>query len=237
MFSHLPLIRLGTLYGGWWLPKRFLLKSPNKCVCIGAGEDISYDLVLSAFSDQVYIIDPTQKALDHWITTLSLLSQSKSALTKPDFFDYLTCPFRLDRISFISAGVHGCTGKIDFYPPENPNHSSYSTENLQNTDSPIKLHVLSPLSLAIAIGTLNPDILKLDIEGAELPFLQAMFKTQMRPVILQVEFDSFLISPQATYCMIDTIFHAGYHLIHRENRNFCFMNFSLEQSINSSIII
>jgi len=215
--------RLGTKYGGWHVPKRLLLSAPNIAVCVGAGEDLSYDLILSAFCNSVYIIDPTPKALSHWTNTLLSLSANQPFYSKPDMFNYQDYPYRLQNIHYLAVGVHDSTGSKDFYPPSNPEHASYSIDNIQNTNSPVKLPVIDPISLSRIIGTCKPDILKLDIEGAEVPFINKMLLTPVRPRLLQVEFDSLLIADNSVSITVANLISTGYNLIVRENRNFCFL--------------
>ena len=217
------MLRLGTPYGGWCVPKNFLLSAPKIAICVGAGEDISYDLILSAFCESVHIFDPTPKALSHWTDVILDLSRNLPSYSKPDMHNYQLYPFRLENIHFHALGVHGCTGYLDFYPPSNPEHASFSTENLQNTISPIRLPVIDPLSLSFITGTRKPDILKLDIEGAEVSFINAMLSSSYRPRLLQVEFDSLLKDKGSANIIISDLISNGYKLISQEHRNLCFL--------------
>ncbi|HML19507.1 MAG TPA: hypothetical protein PKD74_02920, partial [Candidatus Dependentiae bacterium] len=42
--SNTP-IRLGSKYGGWVIPDKYITET-SLCYCVGAGEDISFDLEL-----------------------------------------------------------------------------------------------------------------------------------------------------------------------------------------------
>ena len=53
------LVRLGTDYGGWWVP-RDLLGPESVCFCAGVGTDVSFDVALiETFGCTVLGIDPT----------------------------------------------------------------------------------------------------------------------------------------------------------------------------------
>jgi len=217
------LIRLGTPYGGWHIPLSFLLDSPKIAICVGAGEDISYDLILSGFYEAVFILDPTPRACEHWSSVIHCLLENRSSYSKPDNYDYSTIHYRLNNLHFHPLGLYSYNGTLNFFPPANCEHSSFSTENLQNTTNPILLPVIDALALSVLIGSNKPDILKLDIEGAEIPFIKFMLTTCFRPRLLQIEFDSFLISISTAEETIMDLVKFGYKLIHRENRNFLFL--------------
>ena len=56
--------RFGTEYGGFYYPENLYGLDSNN-ILVGAGEDISHDIVLAALDSKVYIIDPTPKAIEH----------------------------------------------------------------------------------------------------------------------------------------------------------------------------
>lgn len=60
--SHVSLVRLGSDYGGWWLP-RDAVTSGAVAYCAGAGEDISFDLALHEAGVRVTTFDPTPRAI------------------------------------------------------------------------------------------------------------------------------------------------------------------------------
>ena len=57
----------GTNYGGFYYPKNLDgLNESSIIYCIGAGEDISHDImVANRLKSNVYIIDPTPRAIKH----------------------------------------------------------------------------------------------------------------------------------------------------------------------------
>jgi len=217
------LIRLGSQYGGWYTPKDLLISGIRTAVCVGAGEDISYDLILSSFSEKVFIFDPTPKACIHVGKAIANLAAGHPVASKPDQFSYNDIHSDVRKISFMPIGVHEKTDVIKFYPPPQPDYASYSTENIQNTLNPVDLPVVCPNDLAKMINDYSPDILKLDIEGAELPFLNSMISSRLRPALIQVELD-FLIQAhiQEAKRLINSLEGIGYRHIHQENRNSVF---------------
>jgi hypothetical protein len=67
LFPPNALIRLGSGYGGWLLPKDAILNKDSVCYLTGAGEDISFDCALvEQFGVQARIVDPTPRAIAHF---------------------------------------------------------------------------------------------------------------------------------------------------------------------------
>ena len=59
--------KLGTNYGGWHIPKAIGLDRDSVVYSAGAGEDISFDLILSHKYDcNIVILDPTVRAVKHY---------------------------------------------------------------------------------------------------------------------------------------------------------------------------
>jgi len=59
--------KLGTNYGGWYIPKKVKLNKNSIIYSAGVGEDISFDVkLISKYDCNIYLIDPTQKALKHY---------------------------------------------------------------------------------------------------------------------------------------------------------------------------
>lgn len=65
MESNLTLF--GTNYGGFYYPEDLPYLNENSVIyCIGAGEDITHDVILShRLKCPVHIIDPTPRAIEH----------------------------------------------------------------------------------------------------------------------------------------------------------------------------
>ena len=56
------MIKLGTNYGGWYIPEDIKLDSESIIYSGGVGEDISFDLLLSdKYDSNIVLIDPTNK--------------------------------------------------------------------------------------------------------------------------------------------------------------------------------
>jgi len=68
--AHEDLVRLGSRYGGWWVPKSVLTPAAV-AYCAGAGEDITFDLALLEHGLRVTTFDPTPRAVSY-VTSLGI---------------------------------------------------------------------------------------------------------------------------------------------------------------------
>lgn len=104
------LVRIGSEYGGWWIPKD--LAAPGTVAyCAGAGEDITFDLALVERGCQVTTFDPTPRAIAH---------VEANAPSGNDF-------------RFVPVGWWNEDTILRFYAPRIPQHVSHSAVNLQGT--------------------------------------------------------------------------------------------------------
>lgn len=215
----------GTKYGGWWLPDNFV---PRLVVSAGVGEDISFDLAIQAkFGCTIELVDPTERAITHW-EEVKYYYNNKTPFTGSIQPDYLAClPPNpdLSKIHMNPVGLWSEEGTLKFYKQENPSYVSQSlVPNLFGTDyTMVPVKRLS--TLLEEKGITEIDILKLDIEGAEMQVLETMLEDGIRPKILCVEFDYYLkggdISGE-TKELIKKLFKAGYKMRYNANWNIIF---------------
>jgi hypothetical protein len=55
------MIRLGSYYGGWWVPS--IDPTRGAAFCVGAGTDVTFDLELLRLGYRVYTVDPTPESV------------------------------------------------------------------------------------------------------------------------------------------------------------------------------
>lgn len=85
MESNLTLF--GTNYGGFYYPEDLPYLNENSVIyCIGAGEDITHDVILShRLKCPVHIIDPTPRAIEHVKYVKDVLDMKKKAVDDKRF--------------------------------------------------------------------------------------------------------------------------------------------------------
>ena len=194
------LVRLGSDYGGWWVPASAV--APGAVAyCAGVGEDITFDLALYARGCSIVAIDPVPRAAAH------VASHAPSD----------------ERFSFVPSGLAARTGVIAFYAPSNPEHVSYSMTDLQSTGVAVEMPVISLTALMADMGHDHIDILKLDIEGAEYEVMDQMIADGIRPPVLCVEFDQ--PAPlRRTMAMVRRLESFGYRAARVERFNVTFLS-------------
>ena len=159
-------MRLGSRYGGWWVPEA-AIRSDAVAYCVGAGEDITFDLELLNRGLIVRTADPTPRAIEH--------------VMRQGIVD--------ERFAFRPVGLWDRNSTVRLYSPKNPQHVSHSILNLQATETWIDASVVDLPTLRELFGDDHIDILKLDIEGAEYAVIEALSKESILPSVLCVDFD------------------------------------------------
>jgi FkbM family methyltransferase len=160
------LVRLGSAYGGWWVPSS-LLTSDSICYLGGVGTDVTFDVALiERFGCRVWGIDPTPESLA-WVSEQSLDA----------------------RFTMVAVGLAGSAGELRFYAPSDPSHVSHSAKNLQGTSEFFVAPTVTVADLMHQLGHASVDLLKLDIEGLAHEVLASTLSAGLRPKILCVEFD------------------------------------------------
>lgn len=191
--------RIGTDYGGWKVPHKDLLDI-ERSICIGCGEDLSFDILLKTrFGIDVSSYDPTPKSIDY---------------VRKNKIDNI--------IEFFPVGVWNRNCTLKFYLPRNPDDISLSIVNLQVTTDFIELKCLDILE-TVKDTKAEKLLLKMDIEGSEPNVTYRLLKSNFFPKILCIEFDSLVSRSTHTrlrgVALIKLIKKSGYRLITADGTN------------------
>ncbi|MGY1797731.1 MULTISPECIES: FkbM family methyltransferase [unclassified Blastococcus] len=195
-------MRLGSAYGGWWVPQT-ALRPGAVAYCGGAGEDITFDAALIDMGLTVRTFDPTPRAVEH-VRTHGPASP---------------------RFQFFPVGWWDEVETIRFYSPADPSHVSHSAVNLQKTKDFFEAKVSPIWKLAADLGDANIDILKMDIEGAEYRVIDSLLTRGPLPEVLCIEFDQ----PQPLRGLLRTVrrlTRKDYSLLHIDGWNYTFVRAS-----------
>lgn len=159
-------LRLGSEYGGWEIIANGL-DAQSVVYSFGVGEDASFDIALiERFGLSVHAFDPTPKSID-WVKRQGFPSQ-----------------FVLHEY-----GVGASDGEVNFYPPEDASHVSYTMLERASTKSAVTTVPVKRLKTIMAeLGHTRIDLLKMDIEGAEYEVIADLRDSDIRPAQLLVEF-------------------------------------------------
>ena len=225
----MEIAKYGTEYGGWFLPKDIFLNEDSVIYSAGAGEDISFDIILSSrFNPNIIIIDPTKRAREHYMECSNFykMNSSFSRTVKPDYMEILLSEKpNFSKISFLDIGLWHENGRLKFYKQNNPHNVSQTLIQSMFGEEFDFVPVQSVKSIMDANKHSKIDLLKIDIEGAEINVLNNIFEDSIFPKYICVEFDLLIkkIDKTETIKLIHRMKSHGYELIHPEANNALFI--------------
>jgi len=211
-----PLVRLGTDYGGWWIPDEILNDSSKTRVLIsaGLGFDVSFDEALLQAGFEVIGLDPLEESVNY-----------ASELLKN--YRKFTC---------INVGLWSTTGSQNFFPPRNRLHDAWSATNVQNTtiSSSRRFEVVSLRKISEIFPQLNEAeyrAIKMDIEGAETELIPSLVAFEGKFNFIAIEMDFLSLIPFLSLMkrikmavlarnLLNQLDKRGYDLVKNDNFNF-----------------
>ena len=166
------LTRLGSEYGGWWIPTFFLNCKDNHfvLVSVGLGLDVSFDKEILKLGGKVIGLDPI-----------------------PSSFHYAEVELgSFDGIRLVNKGLWIANGSQYFEPPDVSGFASWKIGSTSKHIGALKFDVVDLEEICRLIdsqGTSDFIMLKMDIEGAELNILEQGSPNLKRFQFLAVEMD------------------------------------------------
>jgi hypothetical protein len=209
-------VRLGSDYGGWWIPKDVLDdESKNRLlISAGLGFDVTFDQALLDAGFEVIGLDPLEDSIKYANHTLRVYPKFTS----------------------INMGLWTKTGIEKFFPPKNRSHDSWSINNIQNTAiiDYKEFNVISMDDLFSRFPQLKQGdfcAIKMDVEGSEIELIPALvdFRTRFDLLAIEMDFLSLIpfLSARKRIRMVLTarkLLHRlngrGYKLVMNDNFNF-----------------
>lgn len=184
---------LGSQYGSWAFKTD--LNSFSYIISCGVGEDISYEIeFLNKYNGKIYLVDPTPRALNHYKCIKKNFGNRKRARYTNDgsqpVSSYDLTNINSNNITYINKAIGIKNNKIKFYPPKIKDHVSFSIFLDNNRDDKfIMVNSTNIISIIKKFKINNVEIVKLDIEGAELMIIEDMFNKKIFPKQILFEFD------------------------------------------------
>lgn len=194
------LIRLGSKYGGYWIPDKMDYSIIYDC---GVGEDTSFAecCFIKFWRSDIHLFDPTAKAIKH----LESISKCYSHRWFPHYL-----------------GVSDINEIKKFYPPKNPEHASFSAENIQHTDNPVNFQCYSLKTIMDILNHEYIDLLKLDIEGSEYAVISSLRNFNIKPKVIVVEFHALDHAGSLIKYAADWL-EKNYVLLKTEDNNYTYL--------------
>ncbi len=223
--------QVGTQYGGNVIPENFLNEN-SVCYLAGAGEDVSFDAALvREYGCEVHIFDPTPKAVEHFHKLSEAVKnyQTFYVNNNPSHI-YDTTESELERMHFHALGIWDKEETLKFFTPRDPSHASYSATNVQHTNHYIEAKVNSPENIMKMLGHNSIDLLKLDIEGAEVCVVQSMMKNKTDVKVICIGLD--VGEPMQMKSTVDLLAQNNYRMIDANpNNNYTFVRGDVMQEL------
>jgi len=222
--------RFGTNYGGWSLPVEAELGPTSVIYSAGVGEDISFDLLLQeTYGCEIVLIDPTERAKTHYKEIRTFYDTRKPYFTGDIQLDYVrtigNAKPDFSKFTYVQKGLWHVPDTLKFYKPVNPKYVSHTLIGKMYSDDYVMAEVDTVGNIMKELGHSKIDLLKLDIEGAELTVLDNIISQQIYPRYLCVEFDLLLKgqdSAQMTRNILRILDLKGYALLENHEWNCTF---------------
>lgn len=191
------LVRIGSSYGGWTFEESPDLTGSTVISC-GLGEDASFDVEFATrFKAKVIVVDPTPKAMRHFAAIQERLGQpaNRSYIRggRQPVDAYNLIEISKGSLLLEPRALWTEKTKLKFFAPLNPDHVSHTV--IESKDSRginanhlvVDTTTLEDLVARYKLTTLP--LMKIDIEGAEIPVIKHMVTQSSLPRQLLVEFD------------------------------------------------
>jgi FkbM family methyltransferase len=223
--------KLGTNYGGWYLPKNCDLNENSVVYSIGVGEDISFDIHLqSKYKCNIILVDPTKRAILHFEECKKYYEKNKkhkfTGNIQPDYIasiDEMNPDF--EKFRYIDIGVWDKKDVLKFYkqPDEQCVSQSLVAKMFTNKFDLVNVDTLRNIMKMLNHDTI--DLLKMDIEGAEIVVLNKILDDEIFPKYLCIEFDLFIKKKDknnVTRKLINRLLKHNYEILINDNMNITF---------------
>ena len=191
----------GTNYGGMIIADHISLEN-SIILSAGSGEDLTFDIeLINKYQCQIILIDPTPRAIDYYelITnnfgSNSTKTYSDKGYELPEVYDLRKV--NLNNLKLIKYALHHEDNlDIKFFAPPIEEHVSYSITNFRSDYSENSPHIIvktKTINSIIGEEDINKiSLIKLDIEGAEIPVIYKMLKDKIYPYQIAVEFGDLM---------------------------------------------
>lgn len=186
-------IHVGTRYGGYDIYSNSL-ESPVIISC-GLGEDASFDVdMINRYNAKVIAIDPTPRSIKYY-NSLKMRFGKKGAGNYDESGNLVISFYDLSLVNelnflFENKAIWKVSDEnLKLFYPINKEHISLSINKKKTNQNYFVAQTISIEDIYKKYNLEEVDILKLDVEGAELQIIESMLQKKIYPKQLLIEFD------------------------------------------------
>lgn len=199
--------------------------------CVGAGEDITHDFILSyKTKSPVYIFDPTPRAIEHVKYVKDVLHDKKIPVNDKKFGGgdnnywniILSHKVKGDNLILYEYGLSSNDGNVPFYLPINKDYVSCSVVPLGRSSDYINVPIKSINTIMKELNHNHIDLLKIDIENIECDVFEKMINDKIYPTYLSVDFDLCKHNRERCVEIIKKLSNNGYQIIKQSDQDISF---------------
>lgn len=191
---------------------------------------MSFDVLLQdAYGCELVLIDPTERAKIHHDQVQNFFETGDSVFTgdiQPDYLSTISSAKPdFSKIMYVPKGLWHVRDTLKFYKPVNSKYVSHTFIGKMYSDEYTMAEVDTVSNIMKDLGHSKIDLLKLDIEGAELTVLDNILREHIYPRYLCVEFDLLLKgrdSANMTENILYMLERKGYTLLENSQWNCTF---------------
>jgi len=219
--------RLGTIYGGWILPKDIELNEDSVVYSAGVGEDVSFDMLLSdKYKCNILLIDPTKRAKKHYEEVVHYYENIKWNMSGDIQDDYYGIMYplkpKMSKITYIDKGLWDeIEDQMKFYKQDNEQYVSQTLIDGVFGNNYYNISTTTLKNIKEENEHFDIDILKLSISGAEVKVLHNMLNENIFPKYICVHFNIKNKKDQDPVMeILSRLQHVRYQIIANEGRKF-----------------
>lgn len=216
--------RFGTDYGGWFIPSDIQIE---RVYSFGVGEDMSFDLELQEHTDaNIWMFDPTPRAVQH-VREIQKGQKPSSSISNHYESILNNSLINWSKIYFSDYAVAGSDGTRKAKRQKNENNVSETIIEKMYDGRQVNTYKCKTIpTLMRELDHSWVDMIKMDIEGAEIETIHTMLNHHIYPRVLCVEFDlksKGRDKDGSTDTLIKRLNSVEYSLHYRDGWNYTFI--------------
>lgn len=180
---------------------------------------MSFDLLLwNKLKSKIVLIDPTIRAIQYFQEIQHYFNdnQNYKEKFKNTYLNDLNFKQNFEDFCYIDKALWNKNEKLKFFKQSNPLYVSQSLIENMYTNDYYEVETITLIEIMKKFSYTKIDLLKMDIEGAEINVLENMLNNNIFPKFLLIEFDLKIKNKDfynTTDKIINTLLELGYLIL------------------------